>query len=119
MDKRWKYALCGALAGAVNGFFGGGGGLVFIPLITRWAKLDTRRAFATCVGVILPMTAVSAAVYLYRGGVSLEAALPYMAGGALGGIAAGRIFCRVPVGFLRKGLALLILYGGWRNLICS
>ena len=119
MADKWKYALCGALAGAVNGFFGGGGGMVFIPLATRWAGMETRRAFATCVGVILPMTAVSAVIYFWRGGLTLAAAWPYVLGGTLGGLVAGRVFKKVPTALLRKGLALLILYGGWRSLTCS
>ena len=118
MADKWKYALCGALAGIANGFFGGGGGMIFIPLATRWAKLDTRKAFATSVGVILPMTAISAGVYLWRGAVTWAAAFPYLIGGTLGGFVAGRIFKKVPAEHLRKGLALLMLYGGWRNLMC-
>lgn len=118
MKDKWRYAICGALAGAVNGFFGGGGGMIFIPLITRWAKLDTQKAFATCVGVILPMTAVSAMVYLWRGSLSLSLAWPYVLGGTVGGVIAGRVFKKMPVGLLRKGLAILILYGGWRSLMC-
>ncbi|MGE4353339.1 MAG: TSUP family transporter [Oscillospiraceae bacterium] len=118
MKNRWKYLICGGLSGAANGFFGGGGGMIFIPLVTRWAKLDTQKAFATCVGVIFPMTAVSAGVYLWRGGLSLSDAMPYIIGGTMGGLVAGRVFKRVPVRLLRKGLALLILYGGWRSLTC-
>ena len=119
MSDKWKYALCGALAGIINGFFGGGGGMLFIPLITRWAGLDTRRAFATCVGVILPMTVLSAAVYVFRSGLSLALIWPYLLGGTLGGLTAGLLFKKVPTAALRKGLALFILYGGWRSLTCS
>ena len=92
--------------------------MIFIPLITRWCKLDTRKAFATCVGVILPMTAVSFAVYLWRDALTWGTALPYILGGTLGGLIAGKIFKKMPASFLRKALALLILYGGWRNLMC-
>ena len=118
MRDKWKYLVCGALSGAANGFFGGGGGMIFIPLATRWAKIDTQKAFATCVGVILPMTAISAVVYIWRGGFSLSVAAPYMIGGLIGGVVSGRILKKVPVKLLRKGLALLILYGAWRSLSC-
>ena len=33
MKKIRRYWLCGALAGAANGFFGGGGGSVLVPLL--------------------------------------------------------------------------------------
>ena len=47
--------LAGAAAGLTNGFFGGGGGSVLVPMLTRVCGLDQRRAFATSVAVILPL----------------------------------------------------------------
>ena len=55
MKKIRRYWLCGALAGAANGFFGGGGGMVLVPLLTRLCGLEQRRAFATSVAIILPL----------------------------------------------------------------
>lgn len=52
--------LAGAAAGLTNGFFGGGGGSVLVPMLTRVCGLDQRRAFATSVAVILPLCALSA-----------------------------------------------------------
>lgn len=39
-------AVAGGLAGLVNGFFGGGGGMILVPLLTHRCGLDQRRAFA-------------------------------------------------------------------------
>ena len=47
--------LAGAAAGLTNGFFGGGGGSVLVPMLTRVCGLDQRRAVATSVAVILPL----------------------------------------------------------------
>lgn len=118
MSDKVKFAICGALAGVVNGFFGGGGGMIFIPLSTGWAGLEPKKAFATCVGVILPITALSALVYLWRGGLSLSLAAPYIIGGTVGGLIAGRALVKLPVKLLRRVLALFIIYGGWRSLMC-
>ena len=35
MSKNIKYAVTGGLAGAVNGLFGAGGGMVLVPLLIR------------------------------------------------------------------------------------
>ena len=40
MQAKAKYAVSGALAGAVNGLFGGGGGMVLVPLLAEKIGLD-------------------------------------------------------------------------------
>lgn len=109
-------AVAGGLAGITNGFFGGGGGMVLVPLLTSRCGLDQRGAFATSVSIILPLCALSSIIYLFRGGLDLMAALPYLAGGLIGGWLGGRIFKQVKITWLRRGFALLILYGGFRSL---
>ena len=90
-----------------------------VPLLAGWCGLDQRKAFATSVAVILPLCILSAAVYLFRGGVELVPALPYLAGGLAGGLLGGRVFRRMNMTWLRRGFALLILYGGARALFFS
>ena len=107
----------GAAAGLTNGLFGGGGGSVLVPLLTRLCGLDQRRAFATSVAVILPLCALSAALYLWKGGLDLGAALPYLAGGLVGGLLSGRAFQKIPVTWLRRGFGLLMIYGGVRAVL--
>lgn len=64
--------------------------------------------------MILPLSLVSAGIYWFRGGLELDAAWPYLLGGFLGGILSGRVFQKVPLTWLRRAFALLILYGGVR-----
>ena len=108
------YALAGGAAGVVNGFFGGGGGMILVPLLAGKCGLDQRKAFATSVAVIAPLCALSAAIYWFRGGLDLAAALPYLAGGLAGGLIGGRVFQKLSMVWLRRVFALLILYGGVR-----
>ena len=116
MEKggKLRYALSGAAAGLANGFFGGGGGSVLVPLLTRGCGLDQRRAFATSVAVILPLCALSVAVYLMRGGLDLMAALPYLAGGTVGGWLGGRWFQGMKLPWLKRLFGALLIYGGAR-----
>lgn len=67
MEHRWPARIAGTAAGLANGLFGGGGGMVFLPILSRWGGLSQRKLYATCVGVIFPVCLVSAAVYLFRG----------------------------------------------------
>ena len=105
------------LAGAVNGLFGGGGGMVLLPLLQRQKGLEGRRLFATSLAVIFPMCLISGAVYLLRGGVSLAEAAPYLLGGLAGGVLGGATFQKVPVRWLKAAFAGFLLYGGVRYLL--
>jgi uncharacterized membrane protein YfcA len=110
-----KCAVAGLLAGAANGFFGAGGGMFVVPLFSRWAKLPDKQTYASSVAVILPLCAVSAVVYALRGGFDWQTSLPYILGGAVGGLVGGRLFKRVPAKFLRRAFALLLIVAGARS----
>lgn len=73
--------------GAVSGFFGGGGGMLCVPLL-QYCGLDAKRAHATALLVILPLCIVSASIYIANGyfdGVAvLCACIGVVAGGAVG-----------------------------------
>ena len=117
MDKHWAARIAGAAAGAANGLFGGGGGMVFLPILSRLDTLPQRKLYATCVGVIFPVCLVSAAVYVWRGGVSLTAALPYLAGGLMGGLLGGKLYGRVPTKLLQWLFAAFLFYAAGRYLL--
>ncbi len=117
MKEKAKYAATGALGGLANGLFGSGGGLFLVPLLTKWTGLEQRKAFATSVAIILPLSLVSAWVYLQKGALDLAAAWPYLVGGALGGFVSGRVFRKMSVTLLRRIFGLLILYGGIRAVL--
>ena len=115
--NRSRLLITGALAGLANGFFGAGGGLFLVPLLAGWVGLEERRAFATSVAFILPLSVVSVLVYLQKGDIQLLSSLPYLAGGAVGGMIAGKIFQRVQMMWLHRIFGALILYGGVRALL--
>ena len=81
--------LAGALAGFINGFFGAGGGMVLVPLLLWLVRLEDKAAFSSAVAVILPLCAVSIAVYAVHDSLPLRDALPYLIGGAAGGVLSG------------------------------
>ena len=110
--------LAGAAAGFINGFFGAGGGMVLVPLLIQAAKLPDKTAFSSAIGVILPLCLVSIAVYAARGMLPLREALPYLIGGAAGGLLGGLLFKKVSARFLHIALGVLIVFGGARLLLC-
>lgn len=115
--KKW-HIIAGAAAGICNGFFGGGGGMVLIPVMTRFGKVSEQHAFATSIAIILPLCVLSTAIYFFRGQLDLVLALPYLAGGLVGGFIGGKYFRKIPVIWLRRIFALFIIFGGVRALFC-
>ena len=116
MKRPTLFALAGASAGLVNGLFGGGGGMVLLPALKK-GGLAPKKAFATCVAVIFPICLISAAVFLLRTAFDFLTALPYLIGGAVGGILGGRLFKNVSNVWLRRIFAAFLLYGGVRYLL--
>lgn len=117
MQKQWPARIAGALAGLANGLFGGGGGMVFLPVLSRWGTLSSRSLYATCVGVIFPVCLVSAGIYLLRGELPLMQALPYLAGGLAGGWLGGKLYRKVSTRWLKWLFSLFLFYAGVKYLL--
>ena len=117
MVKKWGMLLAGLCAGAVNGLFGAGGGMVLVPLLTLLTDLQDGEVFPASIAIILPLCLVSLGVTALRQGLDLSLALPYLIGGALGAVPAGLWGRKIPVKWLHRGLGILILWGGVRYLL--
>lgn len=112
-----KCILSGLAAGAANGLFGAGGGLLLVPLLLRWVKLDRKQVFATSLAVMFPVCLISVGLEAVAGSFPWGAALPYAMGGALGGFLGGRVFHRIPERALHILLGALTVFGGVRSLL--
>ncbi len=82
--------VCGMFIGFVNGFFGGGGGMVAVPVLERILKTKTKTAHATAILIILPLCIVSAIIYIisgfFRFDIGFSAGAGVLVGGVLGAI---------------------------------
>ena len=114
----WKCLLAGLAAGFVNGFFGAGGGMVLVPLLIWLVGLPDKLAFSSAISIILPLCVVSLVIYGRHDMLPLSDALPYLLGGAGGGVLAGLWFRKIPAKWLHLALGALILLGGVRLLVC-
>ncbi len=107
-------ALCGLCAGAVTGLLGAGGGMVLVPLLTKFGDLEETQVFPASVSIILPVCVIS--LFMQSSSVPPAEALPYLLGSAAGGVAAGFFGRKIPVKWLHRGLGALIMWGGIRYL---
>ncbi len=114
MKESIKMAIAGGVAGAVNGLFGAGGGMVLVPLLTGMTKMQEDEVFPSSVSIIMPICIIS--LWIGSGSLPWADALPYLLGALAGGILAGLTGNKIPVKWLHRGLGLLILWGGVRYL---
>lgn len=113
--ERWLAALGGVGVGILNGLLGAGGGMLTVPLL-EWTGVKGRRAHATSLAVILPLSLVSAGAYLLRGWVSLGEAALFLPGGVLGAAAGGWLLPRLNTAWVKALFSLLLLWAAWRML---
>lgn len=80
-----KSMLIGILSGFLNGLFGSGGGTVFVPASEKFMHLEEKKAHATAIALILPLTILSAFIYIPKTEVPWKMVIFLIAGGLLGG----------------------------------
>ena len=114
MNASMGAAIAGLCAGALNGLFGAGGGLVLIPLMQILTDADDQTLFSGSVAILFPICIIS--LLFTRGwqGFPLLDALPYLLGSLVGGICALRFGRKIPTKWLHRILGILILWGGIR-----
>lgn len=95
-------AIFGVAVGAANGLFGGGGGMIAVPALTL-TGVPSKKAHATAIAIILPLSLISGAVYLAKGAADLSVILPSCAGVFVGGIVGALLLKKIN----SRGLSLL------------
>lgn len=111
-----KPVLAGALTGAVNGLFGGGGGMVAVPLLRTALGYGDKRAHATAIFVIAPVCAASALVYILNGYFAADVVIPASLGTVAGGILGAFLLDKLPAGIVNALFTAVMLAAGLRML---
>ena len=91
LDKNVKInkvltVLLGVITGLVSGLFGGGGGMIAVPILTSILKKPQKVAHATAILVIFPITIISGLIYSVFGSFDYRVVLPSTLGVILGGV---------------------------------
>ena len=110
-------ALTGALTGLANGFFGGGGGMIVVPLMTFLLHVKAKKAHATALAVILPITFISACIYFISGKFDFNVGVPSGVGVIAGGIVGAWLLGKISAKWLTKIFAAVMLVAGLKALV--
>ncbi len=116
--KKLKLFLIGICAGFITGFFSTGGGMIVLPALIYFMKMDEKNARATTVFVILPMV-ITAAVFYYRDKYfDVSLGIKCAIGGIIGGFIGTRLLKKIPNKYLKIVFILFLVYAGvcmiWR-----
>lgn len=109
-------AVCGAAIGFVNGFFGGGGGMICVPLLQKVLHLSEKYSHATAIVIIFPISFISAVIYTFSGHLEFVPFLSVGSGVILGGILGSFALKFMPEKVVRIVFVLIMLAGGIRLL---
>lgn len=117
IGKKIMLLLLGGMIGFINGFFGGGGGMICVPTLEKALKLDNKRAHATAIAVIFPLSLISCAIYIFKGSIQSLPLLTVGLGVLVGGIAGSISLKYIPSKVLRIIFAIIMFVGGVRLVI--
>lgn len=113
----WWLGVIGLVIGFINGFWGGGGGMLCVPTLSSIIGLPEKKSHATAILIMLPLCVVSFIVYLFNGvfewGTTLKVTVGFVIGGALGALLLKNLSNTV----LRIIFAVIIIASGVKLLI--
>lgn len=115
-EKKLTAPIGGFLIGMVNSLFGAGGGIVAVPVLQKLG-LSKKESHANAVAVILPVSILSAALYLAEGKVRISDASPYIVAGLVGSVIGTLILRKISPKLLKRIFGVFIIYAGIRLLL--
>lgn len=113
MEKHSHYVkifIIGIVTGFFNGLFGSGGGTIVVPAMVFLLGIEEHKAHASAIAIILPLSILSAAVYLGNSLVDWKLTLNVALGGIIGGCIGAKILNKFSANTLRKvfGISMII-----------
>ena len=109
-----KIAAAGAIGGLLSGLFGVGGGIVMVPLFVLWLGLDQKRAIATSLIAIIPISILGLVGYAAGGSVRWDIGLALGLGSILGAQIGVRLLPAIPVPYVQGLFAVVLVYSAYR-----
>ena len=103
--------------GAINGLFGGGGGMLVIPLFTVLMGLEEKRAHSSAILAILPLSLISGIIYLVRGDFTVYSGGFVTAGVILGGILGTFVMKKLSNNVLAIVFYAVMIFAGISSLV--
>lgn len=105
--------LAGLCIGAVNVTLGAGGGMLTVPLYKKMG-MSQKESQINAVATILPITTISAVIYLINGSVEIADTYIYLIPGLVGSALGTFVIKKTSNKFLTVVFALFMIWAGVR-----
>jgi len=114
--KNLKIRAIGLVVGFANGLFGAGGGSLLVPAMQKFMGLETKKSHATTLAVILPLSVISAGIYIWGVELDWKIVMLVSAGGICGGVIGAKLLNKLAGWWLNILFGLFLAAGAIRML---
>ena len=120
LGKKWRVVLsviASLFVGVANGLFGGGGGMLVIPIFTLLLGLEEKIAHSSAILTILPLSIASGIIYITQGNFTIPNGLWVGGGVILGGLIGTFLMKKLSNNALRIVFYTLMIVAGVSTLV--
>ena len=111
-----KKFITGIVIGVTNMLLGAGGGMITVPFYLK-NGMNQKEAQINAIATILPITIISAIIYLLNNNVNFKDAFPFLIPGLIGGILGTFLIKKIKNQYLSIAFAIFMIWSGVRLLI--
>lgn len=111
--KKLHIILFGVLIGVINGLFGGGGGMIVVPVLTHFFGFSQKEAQATALFVILPISIASSIIYITHNSINFANSWPAILSIIAGGVGGALLLNKLNNKIVRIIFIVLIFISGF------
>ena len=109
--------VVGVIIGFLNGFFGGGGGMICVPALELLLNYQSKNAHANSMLIILPLSIISAVIYLINNYINLIDIALVSIGVLIGGVMGAILLKKLPEKFIAILFCVLMLIAGIKMIV--
>ncbi len=111
-NKKFVKITAGSIVGLICGLFGGGGGMLVVPVLQHFFDYKAKNAHATAIAIILPLTIVSTIFYMFKVNLQFEVALTVSTGVFVGGVLGAMLLKKISSKLLCVSFSIIMLVAG-------
>lgn len=110
--KILELVAVGLVAGFINGFFGAGGGLLLVPMISYVSKRDSKVAHATTLACVLFMCVSSSVFYFIKNEVDFKLIFVCGIGSILGSLVGTKLLKKLKNNVIDLIFSVVLIIAG-------